>query len=465
MDKIVRKIYDNRITLPSDMLKTLGITRGDSIEVIEVDNGILLQKLDSSQEVDKQDQKTQLITEVKNNNDNKKYKLTVDKKCDITIPKEIFDKYNLAENFYTTLHTNYPDKDGQVYYWLILSKSGSYRYRKENRVSLRQIFPDVKFEPGQTIYLTEYTSKKLTLSVTPKIKNDMKSGEKELSQNNNSLEEDSEKITSLESFILNFKARIGKRYVITVPIKIFSKMKQMGLKFDYIINHDGENVKLILSINENGKFSFQKSGAMTLKALMEPIQLQVGGDVFGEYDKVNNIMSLTFPKESIIENPQQSQEITEDTKLVVHHIGTPNEKILEIKHEEQDKNLTVVPKEWHHTEDIKINKPIEEDPDELDENEVGEIIEDEDLDTKEQYYRYQIERFKSQGVKFQFIDKDQIPHERTCFRCSKILGPNDNSMLHGHRICNECKHNYLKKLFTPIRELSKIKAERGERHD
>lgn len=98
---------------------------------------------------------------------------------------------------------------------------------------------------------------------------------------------------------------------------------------------------------------------------------------------------------------------------------------------------------------------------EINSNKEKEVIDESD-DIKEKIYLDKIEEFKRRNIIFKFIDKKDLPKEKICFRCGSNLTNKDNSMYQSHRICNKCKTKKLKELFTPIKELAKIREKRNK---
>lgn len=455
MARILRRINDNRVSIPGDLLKLLDINKGDTVELIHVNNQIIIQKVENLDE----------LNESPNTNFNSSfiddtYKLRLSKRKEISIPKELFDKYELSGKRFNTSYEKELDENGEAKYYIIVSENGNQKFRKDNTVSFSYIFPNTEFKEGQMVSLIEHSPEELKFSLVPNKKEEQPIStlkEQMLDANRNIFKEEKQE-NEIEESILNFKAKIGQRYIITIPIKVFSKIEQYGLKFDYILKEDKDTneLKLLIVFNEYGNTSLQKSGAMTLKTLMDPIEPIIGEEIYGEYDIVNKALSLVFPKNTI--NIPEEQELTQEIK---------EEKVNEVKIED---NTVDEPKE-DKIEPIQEKTPITQSfvdkgfikkpKDEIeDTQDMDEMIKDESLDIKEQYYRQQIEEFKAKDIAFRFIDKTQLPKQKLCFKCGNNLSSTDNSMIKGHRICNKCKHNYLKKLFTPIKELSKIREER-----
>ena len=506
MDKIYRKINDNRVSIPVELWESLNIRKGDTVEVIEVDNGILIQKvLDPT-----------VVNEVresftKEDPEDKKYMLRLGKTKNVYIPKPIYDKFELAGKRFTTSYTKELDENGEAEYCLIVSENGNFTYRKENAVSLPFLFPNTEFEEGQIIYLYEYNENELKFKIDyPKLKETKKIytnmddlRNMMLDNNHNRFKEEKEEENKIapEGPILNFKVRIGSGYVIYIPNKIFLKIKEIGTNFEYILNKSNDNgVRLLMSFTKYGTNSTQKSGALSLKSLMSPLELIPGEELSGEYDTVNNVMSLDFPENSYVgslegekvidtskvEPPIKSAEIKEENLV----LKTNNEeeikfpvKELIVEDEEENKEEQEEEKIEFKNDGNEEDNYVEQskDEEEISEEEfqmmasdnsfiqdtlekygnVDEMIKDEDFDIREEYYKHQIEKYKMNNTVFNFITKEQLPKgQRLCYKCSRQLTPSDNSMINGSRICNKCKTNELKRLFKPIKELAKIREEK-----
>lgn len=505
MDKIYRKINDNRVSIPAELWETLDIRKGDTVEVIEVDNGILIQKvLDPNIPVN--ETRESLIKEEPKD---KKYMLRLGKTKNVYIPKHIYDELELAGKNFTTSYTKELDENGEALYCLILSENGSFTYRKENAISLPFLFPNTEFEEGQVIYLEEYNENELKFKINhPKLKEEkpvlMGSSLTNMmldNTHNRFKEEKEESKIEPEEPILNFKVRIGSGYVIYIPNKVFSKIREIGNNFEYILNKTNEGVRLLMSFSEYGTNSTQKSGALSLKSLMSPLELITGEELQGEYDTINNVMSLDFPEKSYtgtlegnkvidtlkVDPIVKSAEI-DDKDLVLKIIDDQKinfpikDLVVEDEEKEEEKEEKPEPIEFKNDgneEDNYVEQSKEEN--EISEEEfqmmasdnsfiqdtlekygnVDEMIKDEDFDIREEYYKHQIEKYKMNNIVFNFITKEQLPKgQKLCYKCSRQLTSNDDSMFNGNRICNKCKTNELKRLFKPIRELAKIREEK-----
>ena len=51
MTRILRRINDNRVSIPGDLLKLLDINKGDTVELIHVNNQIVIQKVENLDEL------------------------------------------------------------------------------------------------------------------------------------------------------------------------------------------------------------------------------------------------------------------------------------------------------------------------------------------------------------------------------------------------------------------------------
>lgn len=405
MDKIKKKLDGYRINLPSDILNELNIPRSGEVDLTRIENGLIITRSGEEPILTLQEEKSDLVY----SNKEPIIKVKVNKKKEIYIPKAMFDKYNLALKKYSVLYSYFR---GEVSATLIVSDKGNYKYRKDNCISINQIFPEFNIEQGLEIEVSCSDLGNILLT----FKADKKEQEIK-SFTIHHLTPDQKRLKNLEKEFVKvaappeircselalkdtFKAQIRKRYVITIPNDLFKKYELSNAKFNYKIDTKLDGVTAILTLDKNGKFSFQKSNILPIKYIFNSICSPNEGDTV-DCTLDNNSLSIRY------------------TEIKIPH--------LETKLEEKDN------KEFKESDDIL-----------------------------EQVYLDQIENFKSRNISFKFIEESDLPKEKFCSRCGTKLTKKDNSMMSGHRVCNSCKSKKLKELFKPIKELAKIRQKRGE---
>lgn len=396
MDKVIKKLYDYRISIPTEMLKSLNINKGDEIELTKVDNGILLTKKNSSnflEPIDKIKEKLP-IKEVRSFSTVK-----LNKRKEIYLPKELFDKYQLSGKSFST--SRFQSLSSEITCLLLLNPDGEYKFRKDNAISLKYLFPDLKLEQGQEVKVSIVNN-----SINLVIKRAVEPVSFTTTTYSNSKEPH---IISLNKQKEHFKIRIGKAGVITIPSVVFNKYELSRAKFSYVVTGNFySGLKLELDVNKDGTKSFRKINVFSLNEIMSPHKPVEGKTIDLDINEGNLVFS--FSPDSCIFNLES--EKAKDSKKCSKN--------------KQDKNN-------------------------------DELI--------EKIYKDKLENIKKSDTTIDFITNEDLPkNEKDCYKCGAKLTSKDNSMMMGHRICNKCKMKELRELFSPIKKLAEIR-ERRELND
>lgn len=317
MDKIRKKLYEYKLNVPSDMLKELGIEKHSEVDLELLDNGILITKHVNETKLNNIEIVKEEVLEDNYTND---YLVETAKTCEIRIPKEIFDNYNLSERNYSIVYS-YDEEDMTMVATLILNDGGNFKYRKDNRLSMKQLFSEYEIAPGMDIFISISNNGNLLLKFKAKKKsqNEIKGLLIHHIVNKEIKETDFMKEPSIEQKD-TFKAQIRKRYVITIPNELFKKYELSGAKFNYKINTKFDGIEVKLEFNEKGNFSFQKSNILPLKTLFGSVTTLNEGDIV-ECILNNNSLSIKYTElknlfiKSEPEKEEKSYDILEQTYL------------------------------------------------------------------------------------------------------------------------------------------------------
>ena len=150
MDNIEYRTWTDRVTVPTSFLRSIGTSKGDMVEfkLDEENNKIILTKYQ---------QENKNLDEIKNVKEKqvKVENLNITKRRTISIPKSIFDKYDLSYKPYTlslisdnVLISN----SNKVKIYLTLSNNSNYKFRKENIVSISPIEKELNITIEQNTY-------------------------------------------------------------------------------------------------------------------------------------------------------------------------------------------------------------------------------------------------------------------------------------------------------------------------
>lgn len=287
--KLTKKLYEYKLNMPSEMLKQIGVSKHDEVDLFVQGNGIIVTKKDV-----KYDSNTKLLEELKHSKNeikqdvksnyneiikeiNKPYTLKVGKCNTIYLPKSEFDHYNLSGKKYSVL---YSYNLGTVNASLILSDKGNFKYRKDNALGLTQLFSNFKIEYGMEIQCTVNSLGNISLifKSEKKIKDPVPTS---LTIHHLVPKKEIDKLEQKDTF----NAIIRKRYVITIPSEIFNKYELCRAKFN--IDHTFKASKHILNIvfDKKGHFSFQKTNILPIKTLFSSTTLDEGKEVFCTINK------------------------------------------------------------------------------------------------------------------------------------------------------------------------------------
>ena len=404
MEKIIKRLYDYKLNIPSSLLKKIGIFQNNYVEIKEVEGGILICKTDET-EITQPTVKAPVINSTNNLKENT---IKVVQRNVINIPKSIYDKYELREKLFFTKY--YLDEvTGNTVGIIELNDRGPYTFRKDNRLCISYIFPELELFPGVS-FTIEKEENKIILKFDRKLKELVtepliEKEEIEEIKEINSQEEVEEK-EELNDYY-TYKCKINKRGVITIPIEAFKSCNLANKKYSHKVQEDEKC--LVINFNENGNLVFPKNSAFNLKSLAKPIVVEEGNFV---KIKVNQDELFIYFDENDIEVVEKEETIKEKP------ISIPKE-IKEVKQPKLKSN------------NFKM----------------------------ENLYRRALEEFKRNRSEIRFITKEDLPDEEFCYKCNKELTEKDDSMLGEHRICKACKRTELKKWFKPLYELAKLKKE------
>lgn len=288
MDKVIRKLYDYRVSIPTDMLKSLEINKGDKIELTKVDNGILLTKVRLNKSNNEEELPIKgIIKEVKTFSTVK-----VNKRKEIYLPKEMFNKYQLSGKSFSI--SKFESLSSEVTCLLILdSNNGRYKFRKDNAISLGYLFPELEVEQGQEVKVS-IINNSINLNIKKKVE--------PVSFTTTTYSTTKEpQVISLNEQKEHFKVRIGKSGVITIPSVIFNKYELSKAKFNYVVTGNlYSGLRLELEVNKNGSKSFRKINVFSLNEIMSPHNPVEGQ--FIDLEVNDNNLVFNFSPEACIFN-------------------------------------------------------------------------------------------------------------------------------------------------------------------
>ncbi|WP_299995514.1 hypothetical protein [uncultured Clostridium sp.] len=413
--KLTKKLYEYKLNMPADMLKQIGVQKSEEVDIFVRGNGIIVTKKDveynsntkSLEELNSdkvQNPYKNIVQEIK-----KPYVLVIKTGKRVCLPKAEFDYHKLSSKKYSVLYSYF---NGKVNASLILSDKGNFKYGRDNRLTISSLFPQFIIEEGTEIECTINSLGNISFVFDAKNKDNTKVEGFTIHHIVSKKESTLQPIKKEQKD--TFKAIIRKRYVITIPSELFNKYELCRAKFNFDITYKADRTILNIIFDNKGKFSFQKTNVLPIKSLFNTsTTLDVDKEVFCTVDK----RGMTIEYKEINSNKEKEKEVIDESDDI---------------------------------KEINSNKEKEK-----------EVIDESD-DIKEKIYLDKIEEFKRKNIIFKFIDKKDLPKEKICFRCGTNLTNKDNSMYQSHRICNKCKTKKLKELFTPIKELAKIREKRNK---
>ena len=476
MNEIIKQIND-RLIVPMELLKILNLNKGDLVKFNIDDNNpnlITIKRYTEQELVKESNVEIGPIDESKQKLF-KEYNVMVRTRKIITIPNDIFKKYNLSYQSYKTTCTKV---DNKLIITLIKDDNGSFKYRKDNEISLSYLEDkyniDVPigiqiklrtFDESQQISLVfdinSTTLKPIKVETSEKQNNYINSNHdqktiSELSKDLKDLEKPSktvekikqnqekQKVVKLNSFNDERTITINKRHVITIPNDIFKKLNLNNETYLPVCTEDSKNIYISLVTAD----TYNESDSEYLK-----------------HYRNTNALTITEAIKDFIETPEIGSTFT----LMYNEYSENHKSILFIFDKSKVKKL----------DNININKAeliVKEEKEIQDDLKTPSIIKQEESQTlydeqnekdpKRKQLYHEINKRIKRGDSIKFINKEDLPkNETNCFICKKELTDTDISMYNHHRICNNCKRSKLKSFLSPIMELAKYNKNKKENNN
>ena len=459
MNEVIKQIND-RLIVPMELLKTLGLNRGDFVKfnIDDSNPNLITIKRYNEQELIK---KLNIETESadKSQKPFREYDITVRPRKVITIPNDIFKKYNLSYKFY---NTNCIKVDNKLIITFIKDDNGSFKYRKDNEVSLSHLedkynidipvgtqiklrasnkFKQISlvFDTNLIIFKTkieealENQENQNSYSNLDRTQNKVSELPKDLENSLKPIEQNKQETIKLNSFIDERTITINKRHTITIPNDIFKKLKLNNKAYLPVYAEDDKNIYISLVTNNTSNKSDLKHS---------------------KHYRNTNILTITEVTKDFIETPEIGSTFT----LMYNKYSENHKSILFIFDKSKVKKLDNINKS-----ELAIKEKGLQD----NQTKSSQMLYDEqnEKDPKRKYIYHEINERIKRGDSIKFINKEDLPkNETNCFICKKELTDLDMSMYNHHRICNDCKHFKLKSFLNPIIELTKYnnKNKKGE---
>lgn len=392
----VRKLYDYKLNIPSSMLAKIGVKRSESLKIIEVENGILLQKVipESFCKESIQEKQNNLKPKIFEQTE---FCLKVVKRDLVSIPMVLFKKYELAKKRYN-IEWKFSNDGKQTIAKIILDKNGKYSFRLDNIWSVGIPFKKnnlYKVVEGEEILLRDN-------GFGIEIVFNIPTTQKVINQYSKIVYKEKEENIVIDLNKEEYKkyyTNIHKRLTLTLPsdlIKNYNILNKNYSVVDRILEYNNESI--ILKFEDQGVYTFPKNPTLNLKSLVNPIKIYEG-------QKLELLINEDYLIINFLNN-SKNEQITVDFKI--DNIKDKEKKRIK-----------------------KISSDL---------------------------YQKQIDTFIKKGAQIKLINKeDLLEDEYICSKCGKELTDKDLSMINSHRVCNSCKSSELKTWFNPIKELAKLR--------
>lgn len=445
MNEIIKQIND-RLIVPMELLKILNLNKGDLVKFNIDDNNpnlITIKRYTEQELVKESNVEIGPIDESKQKLF-KEYNVMVRTRKIITIPNDIFKKYNLSYQSYKTTCTKV---DNKLIITLIKDNNGSFKYRKDNEISLSYLEDKYNIDVpiGIQIKLRTFDESQQISLVFDINSTTLKPIKVEtLEKPSEIIEKEEQKTVKLNSFNDERTITINKRHVITIPNDIFKKLNLNNETYLPVCTEDSKNIYISLVTSD----TYNESDSEYLK-----------------HYRNTNALTITEAVKDFIETPEIGSTFT----LMYNEYSENHKSILFIFDKFKVKKL----------DNININKAeliVKEEKEIQDDLKTPSIIKQEESQTlydeqnekdpKRKQLYHEINKRIKRGDSIKFINKEDLPkNETNCFICKKELTDTDISMYNHHRICNNCKRSKLKSFLSPIMELAKYNKNKKENNN
>ena len=445
MNEIIKQIND-RLIVPMELLKILNLNKGDLVKFNIDDNNpnlITIKRYTEQELVKESNVEIGPIDESKQKLF-KEYNVMVRTRKIITIPNDIFKKYNLSYQSYKTTCTKV---DNKLIITLIKDNNGSFKYRKDNEISLSYLEDKYNIDVpiGIQIKLRTFDESQQISLVFDINSTTLKPIKVEtLEKPSEIIEKEEQKTVKLNSFNDERTITINKRHVITIPNDIFKKLNLNNETYLPVCTEDSKNIYISLVTSD----TYNESDSEHLK-----------------HYRNTNALTITEAVKDFIETPEIGSTFT----LMYNEYSENHKSILFIFDKSKVKKL----------DNININKAelvVKEEKEIQDDSKTPSITKQEESQTlydeqnekdpKRKQLYHEINKRIKRGDLIKFINKEDLPkNETNCFICKKELTDTDISMYNHHRICNNCKRSKLKSFLSPIMELAKYNKNKKENNN
>lgn len=364
MNTIIKQIND-RLVVPMELLKTLNLNKGDLVKFNIDDNNpnLITIKAYTEQELIEESNIDNIKSELKQESQKSinEYNVIVRPRKIITIPNDIFKKYELSYQPYKT--TSSINNNGKLIITLIKDNDGDFKYRKGNELSLSYfeekynidipIGIQIKlkaFDESQQISLV-FDIGSTTLKVNEELNQPINSQEKEQliqkeehEESKNTEIQDTQETQSNISFNDERTITINKRHIITIPNDIFTKLNLSNKSYLPVFSEDNDNIYISLvtsdtySENDLEKLKhYRVSNSLTItEAIRDYIETPEIGTTFTlMYEQYNeNLSSILFIFDKSKVNKKQETNQQSNIKL---------KESLDTTVEQTNKNIEIEP--------------------------------------------------------------------------------------------------------------------------
>ena len=445
MNEIIKQIND-RLIVPMELLKILNLNKGDLVKFNIDDNNpnlITIKRYTEQELVKESNVEIGPIDESKQKLF-KEYNVMVRTRKIITIPNDIFKKYNLSYQSYKTTCTKV---DNKLIITLIKDNNGSFKYRKDNEISLSYLEDKYNIDVpiGIQIKLRTFDESQQISLVFDINSTTFRPTKVETSEKPSEIiEKEEQKTVKLNSFNDERTITINKRHVITIPNDIFKKLNLNNETYLPVCTEDSKNIYISLVTAD----TYNESDSEYLK-----------------HYRNTNALTITEAVKDFIETPEIGSTFT----LMYNEYSENHKSILFIFDKSKVKKLDnininkaelVVKEEKEIQDDLKTPS--------ITKQEESQTLYDEqnEKDPKRKQLYHEINKRIKRGDSIKFINKEDLPkNETNCFICKKELTDTDISMYNHHRICNNCKRSKLKSFLSPIMELAKYNKNKKENNN